>query len=286
VSDTQEQRRAIQERMAREALPRLSVLADVLEALANEVFDRRIPYDPEDPASVMVLSFVTKQREHLRSVRLLLKAKQHRDAHVIARTMMEGLARLLWAFNRRPERTDLWFWFGAILDWRQTKKNEASGMAVDPGEKAELKTYVDKHGPNYYRPKVRQAIEDAHQNGTVYEIPEDPWANDWTPTAVADMFTEVEARRLYDTVYRDSSEWVHWGPRTILRAMQAAEWGVAGFTEEDWRAALVAMQLGSQSLMQTLEVLDMHFSLGITDRLAELGQRMVTIQTEALAAAR
>ena len=100
------------------------------------------------------------------------------------------------------------------------------------------------------------------------------------------MFTELQAKRLYDSVYRDSSEWVHWGPRTILRATQSAEWGVAGFTEEDWRVALLALQLGGQSLLQSLEVLDMHFSLGISDRLAELGQRMVTIQTEALAAAR
>ena len=167
------------------------------------------------------------------------------------------------------------------------KNNEENGMVVDPGEKAELNTYVDQHGPDYYRPNVRKAIEQAAEPGAPpYEIPEDPWASDWTPTGVADMFTELQAKRLYDSVYRDSSEWVHWGPRTILRATQSAEWGVAGFTEEDWRVALLALQLGGQSLLQSLEVLDMHFSLGISDRLAELGQRMVTIQTEALAAAR
>ena len=100
MSEVHEQRKAIQHRMARAALRRLSELADDLEALAKEVFAKRIPYDPKDAASVMVLSFVTKQREHLRSVRLLLNAKQHRDAHLIARTMIEGMGRLLWAFNR------------------------------------------------------------------------------------------------------------------------------------------------------------------------------------------
>ena len=284
---THEQRKAAQERMALEAMPRFGMLADELDSLTNELFSERIAYQPDDGASVMVLSFVTKQREHLRSVRLLIDSKQHRDAHLIARTMIEGMGRLLWAFNRKPERTDLWLWFGAILDWRQTKKNEEKGRFVDPVEKVELKTYVDLHGPNYYRPKVRDAIAAATVPGApAYQIPEDPWANDWTSTAVADMFAELQAKSMYDGVYRDSSEWVHWGPRTILRAMQTADWGVAGFAEEDLRVALIAMQLGCQSLLQSLEVLDSHFTLGVTERLGEMGRRMVTIMFDAVEATR
>jgi hypothetical protein len=66
--------------------------------------------------------------------------------------------------------------------------------------------------------------------------------------------------------------------------MQPAEWSVAGFTEEDWRTAVVALPLASQSLLQSLEVLDSYFSLGFTERLAELNGELDTILTESLAA--
>jgi hypothetical protein len=198
--------------------------------------------------------------------------------------MIEGLGRVLWAFNKVPERTDLWFWFGAILDWQQTLKNKAAGMHVGPGEKAELKSYVDKHGPNYYRPNVRKALEAAEKDGTAYKIPDDPWGTNWTDTTIEAMFDEVSGKYLYDGVYRRTSEWVHWGPRSILIAMESAEWGVAGFTQEDWRAAASALLYACASLLQSLEVLDQHFSLGITERLAELGNVIEALNAEATTA--
>jgi hypothetical protein len=284
VSETQDQRKERQDRIAQAAMPGLDELADQLEAIAGELFDKRIAYEPDDGADVMALSFVTKQREHLRSARTLVAAGLHRDALLIARTMIEGLGRLLWAFNRTPERTDLWLWFGTILDWRQTLKNEEAGMEVDPGEKGELKSYVDKHGPNYYRPSVRKGLETAQRDGSHFEIPEDPWAKDWTDASIETMFGEVGGKSLYERAYRNSSEWLHWNPRSILRAMQSAEWGVDGFTQEDWRAAATALQLACQSLLQSLQVLDQHFSTGNAERLSELATTMQTTLDEALAA--
>lgn len=286
MSNTEDHGRIQQDITAQAALPQLSVLADKLDALTVKVFAKHISHDPSDGASVMALSFVTKQREHLRSVRLLIDEQQHRDALLIARTMVEGLGRLLWAFHLQPQKTDLWFWFGAILDWRQIKKNEASGIPVDSDEKAELRAYIDKYGPNYYQPHVRKSVEAAQRDGTEYEIPEDPWRTNWTDTSVQTMFDEVGGKFLYDRVYRESSEWIHWGPRAMLRAMQFTDWGVEGFAEVDWLAASRALQLGCQSLLQSLEVLDAHFSLGITERLAELNQEMTTILDEAMAVGR
>jgi hypothetical protein len=268
MEETQEQRAERQERFSQAQLPRLNEIADNLEAITRDAFEKRIAYTRDNGADVMALSFVTKQYEHLRSVRMLIAAELHRDALLIARTMIEGLGRLLWAFNKVPERTDLWFWFGAILDWRQTLKNEAAGMVIDPDDKAELKTWVDKYGPNYYRDNVRKSL-DAEKDGTVFDMPDDPWRNDWTPTKIESMFQEVEGTYLYESVYRRTSEWIHWGPRSILMAMESAEGGVAGFTQEDWRSAASALMWGCLSLLQSLEVLDRHFSLGISERLAE-----------------
>lgn len=281
MGETQHQRRDRQERFAQAQLVRLNGLANSLDALIREVFDNRVAYTPDNGSDVMALSFVTKQHEHLRSVRTLINAGLHRDAYLIARTMLEGLARLLWAFNRSPERTDLWFWFGAILDWRQILKNEAGGMAVEPGEKAELKAYVDSYGPNYYTKKVRDALQAAEKEGAVFEVPDDPWRNDWTANTTESMFHEVHGEYLYEGPFRDTSEWIHWGPRSIFRAMEPAEWGMGGFTQEDWRAAASALMYGCLSVLHSLEILDQHFSLGITPRLADLGSIVDAINAEA-----
>jgi hypothetical protein len=200
---------------SRKELPLLGNLAKGLEALAHEMLTPPIAYLPDNGADVMALSFATKQPEHLRSVRALIAADLHRDAQLIARTMLEAQGTLRWAFNRTPERTDLWFWYGAILDWRQMAKSKAQGFEVDPADEAELKPYVDRHGPNYYKPKVRKALKNAEETGTTYDLPEDPWhPADWTEMNVRTMFEELgdEDKRLYDSFYRRTSEWGHSGP--------------------------------------------------------------------------
>lgn len=284
MSETQEERTARQELIFRKAVSQLSSIADDLENLTREVFEKSIEFESDVGADVMALSFVTKQREHLRSVRKLIDIKAHRDALLIARTMLEGLGRLLWAFRKRPERTNLWLWYGAILDWRQMMKNEDDGIAVDQQEKAELKLHVEDHGADYFRSKVVDAIQTAEKGGLEYRLPEDPWRNDWTVANVESMFVEVRGQRWYDNIYRYSSEWVHWGPRAILRAQDYAEWGVSGFTEDDWQAAAMALQTGCQSLLQSLEVLNLHFSLGIDIRLDQLDQAIDIAWAESVAA--
>jgi hypothetical protein len=68
-------------------------------------------------------TFAIKQQEYLRSLRTLIAAGHHRDAFITARTMVEGFGRLFWAFQGKPEQTNRWFWFGAIVDYRQTLEN-------------------------------------------------------------------------------------------------------------------------------------------------------------------
>lgn len=282
MGDTKQERALRQERVARTALARFGELADLIEQVVDDVFMRRVPCEPAAGADQMVLGFVTKQREHLRSMRSLIAEGQHRDAFLIGRTMLEGLGRLLWAFERVPERTDLWLYFGVVLDWRQILKNEASGIIVDPAEKEGLRTYLDQHGSNYYRPNVRKAVEVAERDGTTVEVTDDPWRNVWTDTTVEDMFAEVKLSPLYKGMYRESSEWVHWGPRSILRAQEPAEWGIRGFTEERWRDAVRGFAIGCYALLECSKVMDRHFTLGRTKELNGLKQMMETIMAGGL----
>jgi hypothetical protein len=284
--ETQEQSEERRQKFARAALPQLRTVADELESLTTDIFDKRIAYTKDDGASVMVLSFVTKQVEHLRSVRTLIASNSHRDALLIARTMAEGLARLLWAYQCKPDRTELWLWYGAILDWRQTLKNQRQGIAADPREKAELQALVAQHGPAYYTDFVRKGLaEAAKPNAPSFKMPKDPWRTNWTDTSVETMFDKVGLKGLYEQTYRRTSEWVHWGPRAILRAMEPVEWGIAGFSEEDWPDAALALSLGCLALLLSLERLDNQFSLGHSERLTELAKKVHAIKVNAATAA-
>jgi hypothetical protein len=276
---------------ARKELPLLDDVAKEFEALAHDMFSPPIAFQTLNGADVMALSFATKQLEHMRSVRALIAAGEYRDAQLIARTMLEAQGTLRWAFNRTPERTELWFWYGAILDWRQMAESKAQGFEVDPADEAELKPYVDQHGPNYYKPRVRQRIEEAQRNGTIYDLPEDPWhPTDWTELNVRAMFEELgdEDRRLYDSFYRRTSEWAHSGPRAILIAADreqedAAEWGIDQFTDDDVRSANWALGVACESLRRTLDVLNAHFSLGYDGRLKSIDDKLQAKFAESLA---
>jgi len=276
---------------SRKELPLFVDLTSELEALAHGMFTPPIAYQTDNGADVMALSFATKQLEHLGSVRALIAADLHRDAQLIARTMLEAQGTLRWAFNRAPERTDLWFWYGAILDWREMAKSKAQGFEVDPADEAELKPYVDKHGPNHYKARVRQRIAEARKVGTSYDLPEDPWhPTDWTELNVRAMFEELGDgdRRLYDSFYRRTSEWGHSGPRAILIAADrdredAAEWGSDQFTDDDVRSGNWALGVACESLLRSLDVLNAHFSLGYDDRLKSIDDKLQARFAESLA---
>src|SRR2546427_11769576 len=62
--------------------------------------------DPnKDHWAFMALSYAYKQNEHARAV---LALRESVDAKLIVRSMLEGLAQLVWAANAPEERALLW----------------------------------------------------------------------------------------------------------------------------------------------------------------------------------
>ena len=82
----------------------------------------QIRTNPAARVDQMIISYLAAQFEHMRSVLQLESAGQHRDAWLIARTMIEGYAQLSWALsNDSGVRVEEWFWFSAVEDWRQQR---------------------------------------------------------------------------------------------------------------------------------------------------------------------
>jgi hypothetical protein len=76
---------------------------------------RSITIQENDDFGFMTIQFLFKQIQHAES---LLRLVPRRDAGLIARTMIDGLYKLLWASRAHEERAKLWRSFSVIHDWR------------------------------------------------------------------------------------------------------------------------------------------------------------------------
>jgi Family of unknown function (DUF5677) len=282
---TQAQWAERQERFARAALPQFQPLAAALDALASDLIARVINPDPENGTDVMALTFAIKQQEHLRSLQTLIAAGHHRDAYLIARTMVEGFGRLFWSFQQTPDRTERWLWFGAIVDYRQTLENEREGLVGEAEDRATLWALAEQHGEPFYTKEARNRLAQAKRNGTDDPMPEDPWVDRWTPKKIKEMFSEIGQEVLYDTFYGRASEWIHWGPRAIFMAMEPGESGIPAFGAEDWLAATWSLQAGCTAFLNSLVLLNHHFALGRSEYLQQQSRAIDRIYAEAKKAA-
>lgn len=252
------------------ALPELNALVDEVLDLAERVGSDQaalwdIDHGSEEHAGFMALAYVSKQQEHLQSLLVLVSAGQHRDAWLIARTMIEGLAQLRWAHANQPHGPDEWFWYGVVEDWRQLQKNKGNGLD-DPATEAFADKLLDQYGSNYYTPKATRKA-DASQ-----PLPRDPYRRRWNQLDAAAIFSHIEGSDLYETIFRVASDWVHWSPRSMFLAI-TDEGETQKYTKGDPARAAQALAAGILSLLQSLEILDSHFQIGIDDKVAEIFER-------------
>lgn len=263
---------------AEQTLPTLKAIATRLLELTDSVGSTPIQFgDPfgtieqEDEASArsrygfMILAFISKQDEHLRSVMTLIEHGHHRDATLIARAMSEGLAQLLWASHdkNRPEKPDLWFRYAIVEDWRQVQRKKADGVPVDPEEERLANRLIREWGPDYYSVKAKKKLAAGKA------LPADPYRRQWHDANVADIFGAVKGMGLYDHFYRPSSDWSHSSPRSILLGIDLTGEGFR-YRQDDSLAAARALTAGIPALLQPLELLNNHFQLGLDTELTEI----------------
>ena len=180
-------------------IPILHALAERLLQLAGEITKPPLPYDEDDHLGFMTLSFVSKQMEHLRSICILVDAGRDRDAGLIARVMVEGLGLLLWAARQPATRPLQWRGYAWVVDWRLVRQMEQSGVQIDPSRMSQIDRQLKTLGSIMFSTKAQKA----HQAGN--SLPTDPCRR-WRDLKTHDVLTEVAGERLYETIYRDTSE--------------------------------------------------------------------------------
>jgi hypothetical protein len=223
-------------------------------ALADKA-SRSISIEESDDFGFMTVQFLYKQMQHGESV---LSLVPRRDAGLIARTMIDGLYQLLWAFRAPEERAKLWRTFSIIHDWRRIQGQRKLGIPVDEEHIRRTEALLKVLG-NLHRLKKSKLNRS------------DPYNKTWQGGVKLSDMADAISRELYDGPYAELSDWEHWGVSGIGGSIERENDSAIVNTDSD-RIAGVSLLAAFQSLLQTLEVADVHLSLKIRDAIQTLGE--------------
>ncbi len=243
---------------AKQDLPGLRRWASKLLALSDEIGNIR--YSENDHFGFMALSFLGKQREHMKSILILNESP---DVVLIARSMIEGLCQLLWA-AKDPDILGLrWRVYSFILDYRIIQTKIAAGESVDEESRARNEEGLRLYGDQFL---TREARKKRNKGDP---LPKDPYRKSWMKQQVRQTCEKVKGELLYEHLYTPFSGYHHWDPGGLGIAIKREHNRVL-YSSKSPESAASALAVGFQCLLQTLEVVNKHLELGIASRIAEL----------------
>ncbi|MCX6677239.1 MAG: DUF5677 domain-containing protein [Methanothrix sp.] len=240
-------------------IPNLALFVDELLEISDDM-TQQAKFDGNDHLALMSLCFVSKQIEHLRSIRILVDVKQYRDAGLIARSMIEGLCILLWAAHKPQIRPLHWKAYAWVEDYKLMLKKEKAGEEVDPAYKSRIIEQLGTYGSEFLTPKAKKKQENH------LPLPRDPYRNRWIYQNVYEICKEVEGDLLYEKIYRETSQWIHWTIKGMSSAIHQKDMNFA-YTNASADMGATALASGFQSLLESAKLLDSHLTLGFGDKL-------------------
>jgi Family of unknown function (DUF5677) len=223
--------------------------ARMIVALADEC-SRGVQVREDDDFGFMAMQFLYKQIQHAES---LLALEPRRDAGLIARTMIDGLYQLLWTSQDPEARAQRWRSFSIIHDWRLIQGRLREGIAVE-------KSAIEKNGERL------NAFGHLHLLKKPKPGSSDPYHRKWQGAVTLSEMADVVGRELYDGPYAELSDWEHWGVSGIGESISRNDDHLIVDTHSVRVAGLALLAL-FQCLVQTLQVIDVHFAINLAEKL-------------------
>ena len=245
---------------ARVDLPVLRDIARKFLSLADEVGHRSTEYRDDIHFDLMVLVFFSKQSEHLESLLTLTESAPSRDTALVARSMLEGLAQLLWAHQQPEERAKRWKAYAFVADWRLLRQKDEAGERTDPHTRNFIQEGLQRYGDLFLTKKAKLAKQDRQP------LPSDPYHETWTGKTGAALIRETMGQRLYDVAYRHFVDWHHWNHHGILSPLSRLDNGLA-YSRHSPKTAASSLALGISIMEETMRIADKQLQLGISDRI-------------------
>ncbi len=223
--------------------------ARMILALADEC-SRGVSVREDDDFGFMAMQFLYKQIQHAES---LLALEPRRDAGLIARTMIDGLYQLLWTSHDPEARAQQWRSFSIIHDWRLIQGRLREGIPVEKSVIKNNEERLNAFGRLHLLKKPKPGSSDLYQRK-------------WQGAVTLSEMAEVVGRELYDGPCAELSDWEHWGVSGIGESISRNDNHLIVDTHSERIAGLALLAL-FQCLVQTLEVVDVHFAMNLAEKL-------------------
>ena len=245
-----------------------------LQRLGQDTFRKRIRVDHQnDHLGVVAAFFVSKQLVHLDSLLLLVRAKQHSDAAVISRLMLEGMGILLWICRDPEKRALSWRKYSLVSDLRLMEKRMKQGTAVSPEDENQLRNRVACECKEFLKKSVQK-----HDDSTLGFLG-DSYRKSWlvengNQLQIKDIFVEIESVEHYEIIYLELCNWVHWNPGGFA---QMLEWqsDTLSFHPNPVNEGSSALMTAFQALYETLRVLISHLDLTNQNELEKIKDNLI-----------
>ena len=163
-----------------------------------------------DNLGFMAVHFFEKQLGHASAIQTL---DGHRDTALVARSMLEGLCFLKWAWHD-PQRSLRWRLFTVIQEWRELRAGMAAKSVDRDARELELHAYLTANRDAILSVRALRASERGEA------LPADPYITTWYSAKLKDIFAMVKAEELYDGPYGFASDWHHWSSSGLALAME------------------------------------------------------------------
>lgn len=223
------------------------------EGLSSDVamLQQSVPLNavsPDFSLCFMAACFVSREVDHLRGVANLTRIGLDSEALILARSMLEGMAQLLWAAQEPEERPSMWHRFVFVEDWRITQRREEPLSEREEEERSLLKEKVREEAADFLTRKA----QNAERSGQ--EMPSDPYRQKWYGgETVKELFKQTSAENLWP-LYRAASESVHWTMRGLGSSIVRDDTKLT-YQSEDPNKAATALASGIQAVLQVAQVL-------------------------------
>jgi hypothetical protein len=262
-------------RTAEEAVVDIPILRSNLIALgkvSTNVFASSIKTPARSHLRFMLIVFAAKQIEHANS---LLKLGDTVDTVLVARSMLEGLAQLLWAMKQPKRRPLMWRAFAYVLDWRLLQKQRSEGMAIDKETERRVMQNIQRHKRFFLTKEAKETIAKGKP------LPTDPYVRRWYSESESNIFRDIGGGELLEKAYGPFSEWHHWRIAGFGRVLSFDE-GTATFniSTSDPSQVAAALASGFQCLWQTMQLFNKRCRLGIGTRLQRLRRDHIGMKTQ------
>lgn len=216
----------------------------------------------------MALCFISKQLEHMESVLTLEGGKHYRDMALVVRSMIEGFAQLAYAYEDPPTRAKVWFEFSSVSSWRKMKKEIERGYSVDPQKQKNVRKILEKWGAQFLNKKGMNE----YQRTKVLPGGGKLYVDKWVSLSYSQMIRQLDAGVIEDFAYGPFSEWHHWSPEGVGRALQAYGNGAIGNAPGSLADAAISLTNAFQWLHEMAKIVNAYLRLGFDDRLNEISK--------------